>query len=215
MRTIFYVDGFNFYYGLRKIARTNTLWKDGYWIDFVKLFSQFLGPSDELIKVKYFTASPLNAGKTSRQSALFKANDLINGSKFEIIRGKYIEKDIICRNCQTHSSKPEEKRTDVNIATHLIGDSALDIVDKIVLVTADSDLVPPLEFIKNNFSNKKIKIQFPPTNFSNDLAHVNPGKRVTLLSNNLRKFQIAKMPKTVYKNDGSDSAIIPAKWLRE
>ncbi|MGB0880449.1 MAG: hypothetical protein ACPGTO_07775, partial [Polaribacter sp.] len=74
------------------------------------LFSQFLSLDDELIKIKYFTASPLNSGKNSRQSALFKANDLINNKKFEIVRGKYIEKDIICRNCNTHFSKPEEKR---------------------------------------------------------------------------------------------------------
>ncbi|MGB0948825.1 MAG: hypothetical protein ACPGU0_01800, partial [Marinirhabdus sp.] len=56
--------------------------------------------------------------------------------KFQIIRGKYIERNIHCRNCGIHFSKPEEKRTDVNIATHLIGDCSLDMVDKIVLVTA-------------------------------------------------------------------------------
>ncbi|MGB1283480.1 MAG: NYN domain-containing protein [Polaribacter sp.] len=215
MRTIFYVDGFNFYYGLKKITRSDPRWREAYWIDFVKLFSQFLSLDDELIKIKYFTASPLNSGKNSRQSALFKANDLINNKKFEIVRGKYIEKDIICRNCNTHFSKPEEKRTDVNIATHLIGDCALDNVDKVILVTADSDLVPPLEFIKKNYPDKRIKIYFPPTNFSYDLTRINSGKKVILLSDNLRKFQVAKMPATVYKSDGSDSAIIPRKWIVE
>ncbi len=213
MRTIFYVDGFNFYYGLKNQTRLNPVWRSGYWIDFVALFNQFLGNDDTLEKVKYFTASPLSSGKNSRQSALFKANDLINGDRFKIIRGKYIEKDILCANCGTHFTKPEEKRTDVNIATHLIGDCALGIVDKIVLVTADSDLVPPIEFIKANFPQIKIKVYFPPTNFSNDLAHVNPNKRVVLLKDNLKKFQNAHMDNTVYKSDGSDSALIPANWI--
>jgi len=213
MRTIFYVDGFNFYYGLRNQTRSNPVWRIAYWIDFVQLFRQFLGDNDRLIKVKYFTASPLSSGKNSRQSALFKANDLLNGDNFNIIRGKYIEKDILCSNCRTHFTKPEEKRTDVNIATHLVGDCALNTVDKIVLITADSDLVPPVEFIKRHFPGIKIKIYFPPTNFSNDLARANPSGRVILLKDNLKKFQNAHMNHTVLKSDGSDSAIIPARWI--
>jgi len=73
MRTIFYVDGFNFYYGLKKQITIDNKWRESYWVDLVKLFEQFLGPEDDLIKVKYFTAQPLNVGKKSRQSALFKA----------------------------------------------------------------------------------------------------------------------------------------------
>ncbi|MBL4905786.1 MAG: NYN domain-containing protein [Flavobacteriaceae bacterium] len=213
MRTIFYVDGFNFYYGLRNQVRDNPVWRSAYWIDIVKLFEQFLGPNDELIKVKYFTAAPLSIGKRSRQSALFKANDLINGDRFEIIRGKYIDKDIKCKNCKTYFTKPEEKRTDVNIAVHLIGDCALNNVDKLVLVSADSDLVPPLEFIKNHYPAKSIKVYFPPSNFSNDLKNTTLRKKVTLLGNNLRKFQNAQMLHNVVKSDGSDSALIPAKWI--
>lgn len=213
MRTIFYVDGFNFYYGLKNAKNFDQNWKKAYWIDLCALFKQFLGPEDVFIKVKYFTASPLNAGKNSRQSALFKANDILNGDKLEIIRGKYIDKDITCQNCNTHFTKPEEKRTDVNIATHLIGDCALNNVDKLVLVTADSDLVPPLEFIKKNFRDKKIKVYFPPTNFSSDLATSNPNRRVVLLKDNLKKFENSVMPNEVLKSDGSDSALIPAKWV--
>jgi len=149
----------------------------------------------------------------ARQSALFKANNIINGDYLEIIRGKYVDRDLLCGNCNTHFTKPEEKRTDVNIATHMVGDCALDTVDKMVLVSADSDLVPPLDFIKKNYPDKKVKVYFPPTNFSNDLARTNPNKRVILLQDNFRKFQEAAMPHTVLKPDGSDSAIIPAQWV--
>jgi len=212
-RVIFYVDGFNFYYGLKSQVKINPEWRKGYWIDIVKLFEQFLSDNDTLVKVKYFTAAPLSIGKRSRQSALFKANDLLNGDKFEIIRGKYINKDMFCPNCKTHFSKPEEKRTDVNLAVHLIGDCALDNVDKIVLVTADSDLVPPLEFIKNNYPNILLKVYFPPSNYSSDLKNTSPRRKVILLKNNLRKFENAQMDHKISKKDNSDSATIPDKWI--
>lgn len=49
LRTIVYVDGFNFYYGAVK----GTPWK---WLDPVALFSKVLSPRNRLVKVKYFTA---------------------------------------------------------------------------------------------------------------------------------------------------------------
>ena len=91
-RVTVYVDGFNFYYGLKAIKKTDVDWKNYYWIDFVKLFEQFLGPEQSLQKVVYFTASPLNPQKSSRQGTLFNANKLINGERFEIVRGKYFDK---------------------------------------------------------------------------------------------------------------------------
>jgi uncharacterized LabA/DUF88 family protein len=213
MRTIFYIDGFNFYYGLKNKKRINPLWTKYYWIDIVKLCEQFLGPEDTLVKVKYFTAPPLSLGKRIRQSALFKANDIINGDKFELIRGKYIMKPMMCNNCNTQFEKPEEKRTDVNISVQLLGDCVLDNVDKLVLISADSDLVPPLEFIKHNFPRKKIKIYFPPTSYSNDLRNTSFRRKIVKLENNQSNFEKAIMPNEVVKADGSDTAIIPANWI--
>ena len=214
MRTIFYVDGFNFYYGLKNKKNRDPRWAEYYWIDLVKFFNSFLAPEDELVKVKYFTAPPLSQGKRIRQSALLKANDLINGKKFEIIRGKYIDKTITCNNCKTEFLKPEEKRTDVNIAVNLIGDCALKNVDKIVLVSADSDLVPPLEFIKLHYPKKKIKIYFPPSNYSNDLKNIATRRKVTLLEKNWVHFKEAIMPELVQNHDQSERATIPDKWKK-
>ena len=36
-RVTFYIDGFNFYYGLRRTKRNEPQWADYYWIDMVKL----------------------------------------------------------------------------------------------------------------------------------------------------------------------------------
>ena len=84
--------------------------------DIVKLCESFLGDGQVLEKVIYFTASPLSPQKNSRQSAFLNANKLINGDRFEIVRGKYLDKHIICPYCKGDISRPEEKKTDVNIS---------------------------------------------------------------------------------------------------
>jgi len=65
----------------------------------VKLCQGFLGEGQEVEKVIYFTASPLNPEKNSYQSAFLNANKLINGNRFEVVRGKYLDKQIQCPNC--------------------------------------------------------------------------------------------------------------------
>jgi hypothetical protein len=210
-RTIFYFDGFNFYYGLKNKTIEDRTWKKFYWIDFIKFCEQFLGPDQILEKVKYFSAAPLNVGKQSRQSALFKANKLINGDKFEIIRGKYYKKSQTCLICHNVFQLPEEKRTDVNISVHLIGDCALNITDNLVLISADSDLVPPVEFIKSNFSDKRIKVYFPPKCSSADLLYV-MNRKIIYLENNKYKFKNSIMEDIVYSSDKSDVASIPNEW---
>ena len=83
-RVTFYIDGFNFYYGIRRSKYADEVWRKCYWIDMVRLCESFLGEGQELTKVVYFTASPLNPDKSSRQSAFLNANKLINGDRFEV-----------------------------------------------------------------------------------------------------------------------------------
>jgi len=137
---------------------------------------------------------------------------LLNGSRFEIVKGKYYTKSIECPYCQGVINKPEEKRTDVNVAVKMVSDATLNKTDTFVLVSADSDLVPPLEFIKKHFPEKKIKIYFPPSNFSSDLNNFpkrDKGKAVKL-ENNKAKFLNSVMSDTI--SDSSKVYTIPDKW---
>jgi len=211
-RVTFYVDGFNFYYGLRGKKRIEEKWASAYWIDIVKLFSQFLSPDQTLEKVIYFTASPLNQEKSNRQGAFLNANKLLNGNKFEIVRGKYLKKIVECPNCKYAISRPEEKKTDVNVAIRMIGDCVDNTTDVIVLVSGDSDMLPPLEFIQRKYPSKKIKVYFPPTIFSIDLKNnvKNHNGKIVFLENNFNKFEKSVMPETVTKN--GKIYCIPEKW---
>jgi uncharacterized LabA/DUF88 family protein len=211
-RVCVYVDGFNFYYGIKRQKKIDADWQRFYWIDFVKLFNYFLGSNQVLSKVIYFTAHPLNDNKRIRQEALFNANKLLNGDKFEIIKGKYADRQIICPRCDYPINKPEEKRTDVNIAVRMIEDCILDNVDLIILVSADSDLVPPLEFIQKHFSNKKIKVHFPPTLKSSYIkSNIAIHKsKIIELQNNKNKFNNSVMSDIV--SVGNKTYTIPEKW---
>ena len=214
-RVNFYIDGFNLYYGLKRLRAKDSDWKKCYWIDFVKFCNHFIGENQTLQKVYYFTASPLSIQKSNRQSVLFEANKLLNGNRLEIIKGMFYEKKISCPVCATEITKPEEKRTDVNISVRMMGDCALNNVDTLVLVCADSDLVPPLEFIKKHYPEKKIRIYFPPDNFSSalrDFMKSNKGKIVRLEKSKI-KFLNSIMPDTVTQNDISYT--IPPKWKEE
>ena len=61
MRTINYIDGFNFYYRAVK----NTPYK---WLDFKSLFEKLLSKNNEITQIKYFTA--LVSGKTNPQKPI-------------------------------------------------------------------------------------------------------------------------------------------------
>lgn len=211
-RVTFYIDGFNFYYGLRRTRKANPRWGEYYWIDMVKFCESFLGPDQNLSKVVYFTASPLRPDKSSRQSAFLNANKILNSDKFEIVRGKYFTKNITCPNCKVAIPRPEEKRTDVNISVRMMGDCVNNKTDTLVLISADSDLVPPLEFIQQYYKNKKLKVYFPPSDSCRDLTDnlKRHGGKPSLLISNERRFRDAIMDDIV--TDGVRKAEIPQKW---
>ena len=219
-RVNFYVDGFNLYFGLKDMKRIDGDWQKFYWLDFVKFFQHFIGENQILQNVIYFAAPPPIDNQNSirdnqgsiRQSILFKANKLLNPNRFETVMGQFYRKNITCKVCKSNFNVYEEKRTDVNIAVRLLGDCSIDNVDTLVLVSADSDLVPPLQFIKQRYPEKKIRVYFPPAYFSVALNNFMKSckKPIIRLENNKQRFLNSIMPDTVTAD--SITYTIPPKW---
>jgi uncharacterized LabA/DUF88 family protein len=171
----FYIDGFNFYYGLKEMVKHKGDWRKFYWIDFVKLFSQFLKEDEEIGIVHYFTARPKNTGKTARQNILMSCNKAINGDKLKIHYGKYQDKTMKCRvkdGCGREFMHWEEKQTDVNLAIKMVEDCHNMDCNKIVLVSGDSDFLPPLNLIKNIYKEVELMTLFPPFKFTNSISNL-------------------------------------------
>ncbi len=163
-RVNIYIDGFNFYYGLK-----NKWKRKYYWLDVVPFFQEFMTEKQELQYVYYFTAVPKNnIGKKDRQDLFFSANK--QNPKFKLIFGKYIPKKISDRNGRYFHTF-EEKQTDVNIAVEIIRNVVFNKCDTSIIVSADSDLLPAIHFVREFDPSHKIFVYFPPNRYSSDLKN--------------------------------------------
>lgn len=165
-RVIAYIDGFNLYFGLKAMQ-----WQRFYWLNVQLLTLKLLKPHQELVSTKYFTSRVFeNEEKQKRQTAFIEALETLCG--LEIFHGKYYHAPRRCKHCGKVSIVPNEKMTDVNIATQLLTDAFQDRFDLAILISGDSDLVAPILAVRNLLPHKRILLAFPPRRFSKDLARL-------------------------------------------
>ena len=158
-RTIVYVDGFNLYYGALK----NTPCK---WLDLEQYFS-LLRQGDDIRAVKYFTAHVNRDPRRTRQQAYLTA--LATRPLVETILGRFKQKTVACACPGCVGVAPaarafnvsEEKRTDVNIAIHMLDDAHRGVCDQQVLVSGDSDLVPAIQMVRARFPRIRTVVYVP------------------------------------------------------
>lgn len=213
-RVIAYVDGFNLYFGLREKG-----WKRHYWLDIQELATRLMQPDQELVSVKYFTArissffvprtgslpqariyqlqqpsSPQSKGE--RQKVFLEALETL--PKVRIIYGKYYFNPETCEHCGARTQVPKEKMSDVNIAVEMLVDAYEDQFDTAMLISADSDLVGPVEAVRRLFPKKRVVVIFPPARQSGELegaAHAH----LVIGQGTLKKCHL---PETITKPDG-------------
>jgi uncharacterized LabA/DUF88 family protein len=168
-RVITYIDGFNLYYGLRQAG-----FRRFYWLDVEKLSAALLKPEQQLAKVKYFTsrvkATPADPNQHRRQQTYLEALSTLPLTT--CLFGQYLSSRITCRACNTSWPKHEEKMTDVNIAIELLVDAFQNAFDTAILISGDSDLVGPLEKVRELFPAKRLIVAFPPERVSKRLQQV-------------------------------------------
>ena len=165
-RVIVYIDGFNLYFGLKEKA-----WAKYYWLDLPKLAAQLLSPGQRLVTTKYFTSKISNpAAKRKRQQTYLGALGTLQD--FEIHYGRYQTFVQTCIRCGHRHLDSNEKRTDVNIATHMLVDAFQGAFDVAILVSADSDLTAPVAEIGRLFPSRLVKVAFPPGRFSLELQSI-------------------------------------------
>jgi len=201
-RTIVYIDGFNLYFGLKAKG-----YKRFYWLDLELLATNLLRPHHVLQAVRYFTAD-IKAGmdKHRRQQTFLDALKT-HCTKLQIIRGHYLIKQRQCHRCGAVAQIPEEKKTDVNIASFMLADAFTDQFDTAILVSGDSDLVPPIETVRLYQPAKRVLVAFPPGRQSEDLKRTAHG----FFWINEQKLRISLLPNPVVKPNGHQ-LFKPATW---
>lgn len=178
-RVIVYIDGFNLYFGM------TSKYNNTKWLDLISLAKDVLKPTQELIEVRYYTAMiSNNPPKVKRQN---KYVDVLRNSGVIITLGQYKKKPKFCRKCNATWNTYEEKMTDVNISVDLLVHAMEDKYDAAMLISGDSDLVPPIKAIHKSFLKKRVFVAFPPNRANNDVKKVAKGSftlgRKTLLDN--------------------------------
>jgi uncharacterized LabA/DUF88 family protein len=205
LRTYVYIDGFNLYYGQLK----GTPYK---WLDLGALCRVYLKRNTNKIdKIKYFTAMvkprPGDPDQGVRQHIYIRALKTI--PNLEIIYGHFLSHKVhmpLADNTGfAHVIKTEEKKSDVNIAVHMLNDAFKNQYDMAILVSNDSDLSEALRIIKEDLG-KKIGILNPQKNQSKELG------KYTLFQKRIRTGAIAVCQFPPALSDKTCKITKPAKW---
>ena len=204
-RVIFYIDGFNLYYGLK-----SRLWKRYYWLDIARLANELLLPDQILVAARYFTArvvssGPHDAGKKKRQDTYLAA--LATLPSVSIHYGYFARKWRRCPICNSPWWGYEEKMTDVNMSVKILSDAEADRFDTAVIVSGDGDLTGPVEEIRTRYPDKRVVVAFPPGGKANSLR--NAASAYFPIGRDA--FRDSQFPDVIVKPDGY-SISRPDRW---
>lgn len=201
VRVIVYVDGFNLYFGMKEAGYENCK-----WLDIDCLVNNLLKPNQEVQQIKYFTSRVSNnPEKQKRQTTYIEALETKN---IKVFYGHYQSDRVECKRCGNIWPKYNEKMTDVNIATQMIIDAYKDNYDMAMLISGDSDLVPPMKAIHENFNNKRVFVAFPPKRHNSSVSLAAKGS----LMIGRKKLVDSQFPVEVQKRDGFILRK-PSDWL--
>jgi hypothetical protein len=153
MRTNFYIDAFNLYYGC--VKRTPYKWLN------LQTLCQLSFPKDQVNRIRYFTARvkarPSDPQQPVRQAVYLRALGTLRC--VSVHYGHYLQKAVqmplaapsACGPATVRVIKSEEKGSDVNLATFLLVDAFDRDFEQAVVVSNDSDLALPIQIVQTKF----------------------------------------------------------------
>ena len=153
-RVAIFIDGNNFYFGLKKIYPDDTNFID---FDFEK-FCNFLTGKNELVAIFYYNA-PLDRtkdlGKYQNQQRFFEKIKKI--PKFNLVLCKLLKRKIFGIDKYYYVLKED----DIHMAVDLVKGAFKNLYDEAILVSGDGDFVPAVlaakeegKFIENVYFKK-------------------------------------------------------------
>ena len=200
-QVIAYIDGFNFYFGLRAKG-----WQKYYWVNPWLLCKHMLITHQSLSQVKYFTSRIRgDKDKISRQDTFIRA--IKTEPAITVRYGRYGTRGYTCEICGHSGKLSAEKMTDVRIACEVINDAHRDMFKTALLVSGDRDLVPIAEFINQRFLGKRVVVAFPPMRRCNDYKGKAGIMRITK-----RMLQTSLFPDEITLPNGN-KITKPDKWV--
>ena len=208
MKSRVYVDGFNLYYGCLKGGRYR-------WLD-PRGVAQQIFANDEIDHTRYFTArvksDPRNMGRSQRQATYLRA--LATLDRLTIHEGRYeIRKKkgrLVAKKKIVEVLVPEEKGSDVNLASWLLLDGFRGLYERAVVISNDSDLAEPIKMVHRELGLKVAilaPILLPDRWMSGEL------KKSTKVIREIRQSALknSQLPPEIYDAQGA-KITRPVKW---
>ena len=136
------------------------------------------------------------------------AANIIN-PKFKLHLGRYKKKKFKCQNCGFKNKTYEEKESDVRVATGMLVDVFTKRCDITIVVSADSDMIPSVEIIKNFAPEHPVHVFVPPTQKTYALA--SKCDNVVWLEHYKARFAQSMLPEEIVLPNGH-KLVRPDNW---
>ena len=192
MITNVYIDGFNLYY--RAVKGTNLKWLD------LRKLAETLFPADTIQHIHYFTAllTPRASDPLQPRRQLVYLRVLATLPGFEVHYGSFrprmkrrpLVDPIPGLPTYVRIKDWEEKGSDVNLATRLLGDGFDGAYEQAVVVTNDADLASPIRYVRDTLG-LRVAVVNPDPKQSTQLDLVDAATYVKRLwKSHLRRSQL-------------------------
>jgi uncharacterized LabA/DUF88 family protein len=161
-RVMAFIDGYNFYHSVLEMIRSchGANRQDLKWVNLWRLMEVFLAPSREkLTGVHYFSAYA-----TWKPDAMIRHRAFVKALKHvgvTVKMGSFKESKKRCRNCGSEWPERNEKGSDVNLALELLSQAQQGSFDKALVLTADTDLIPAIQMVREKFPSLEIFAMLP------------------------------------------------------
>lgn len=154
-RVIAYIDGFNLYHAIDNLHKP---WLK--WVDLYSLCGGLLRDGETLIAVKYFSAfATWMPERYVRHRAYV---DALVSTGVTTCMSQFKEKPRSCFKCKAQWIGHEEKETDVQIAVTMVADALTNNVDRLIVISADTDLTPAIRTISRLAPKCQVLVAAPP-----------------------------------------------------
>lgn len=150
------------------------------WLDLCALVQRICPKEAHVLAVKYVTARILNLRSTSHakyaaeeasRSRQSEYIDALIARGVRVFEGKFKRRTITCRTCGSTWPKPEEKASDVHLATQLLCDAFRREFDVAMIVSGDADVSPAARVVVDELKLQLI-VAFPPKRVLNELKAI-------------------------------------------
>ena len=206
METAFLIDGFNFYHSLKETSYTDKrtgkkqtvqLPRKLMWFNYLAFCQRFLRANDRLHGIYYFTALATHKPNSMNRHKIYLT--VLEDIGVKIIYGKFKNKNRECHNCGYTWAHPEEKATDVNIALEAYTLVNSIGIEKIILVSGDTDFLPVFLRLRQDYPAVVCEVVFPYNRHSQEFLDAGFVRHKTSMND----LNSSLFPRRVTLSDGN------------